>query len=1420
MHDKEHVLAAIRFFNYVDKEDEEELANNILKKIKHFKMHDISVGDKNRFKNYINESDNLIQEGIVGMNYLSDNSFLFNEYYMRTKVDGSDIITFFDEANSAYNPVLRRLLYDERIKNSRELLELYKSIKLKDPKIRKTYIDYKLYKGLNLFVDLSYYNALFLKNNTYKLNRAVDLYFDFIDRLIEDNRLNDNGYSKKTIFIPLFGWNVKSNTDIWDYKENVNPISIIYRILKTNPEKLKNAWGKYTLVFLGEYGYFKLNMSTYDSKDNMKIRNFITKLHANEAVEDSIDEPTAISKDSPKAIVATIVDKIEQSQGITINNLTGKSTISKDELQKKIDNSISSSDAVKTKQIDAKKAELVDRIKAVADTSTDVDDALDNLDNDEYVKNILMDLAAEEDNKVKINAARSSRIAELHDEFLKKEIKNVSIKDMLDPTKNNVVELPSTNIGKHIDTINDEWKDMKFVNFEKVYDLDRDIIKILNSFSSKTYPIAIRNVEVEDTSTSEDSVETYTVQCEDSNGQRFTLKFDIPKFKSNRFMKLRGNEKVLSGQLLLLPVIKTDMDTVQVVSNYNKIFIRRFGSTTGKSFVVADRIIKTLDKFKINGIKIVNGDNSKICAKFELPVDYIDLATEYTRIETKDFVVYFNQEEIRSLYKIDETKGIPFAYDKNSNTVIYYNDTNVFSVKLLEMLKAVPGFSDNYDKTSVSTKYTYSKASILNAKLPLIVVLGYNIGLLEVLKKANIKYEIGEKRPSIDKNKEDVIKFSDGYLSYELNYASSMLLNGLKECDTADYSISEINSKPMWLDFLDSLASRIVSDGLDSFYDLMIDPITAEVCRRYKLPDNYVDILLYANNLLADNKYNRHTDLTGNRYRTNEIVAGYVYKALCNSYQDYTMQLKRGRKDVAMTMKRSSVIDNVLLDPTMSDLSILNPLLEVEAANTVSFKGLSGMNTDRAYGLDKRTYDDTMVNLLALSTGFTANAGISRQTTMDMNIEGERGYLKTTDNPDNMNITKTFSITEALTPFGTTHDDPFRSAMTFIQTSKHGMRVKTSMPSLITNGADEALPYISSDTFAFKAKQNGVIKEKTDDYLVIEYKDGTNDFVDLRELVKKNSDGGFYITIKLDSALKVGDRVEAGEIVAYDKLSYSDRVSPNNNAAYNVGTLAKMAILNTDEGFEDSGIIDNWLSEAMASEIVVKKEVVLPKSTNIYNMVKKGQSIQEGDPLLIIQNAFDDNDMNILLKNLAGDEEEITDLARIPIKSKVTGIVQDIQIYRTVDKSELSDSLLKAVNNYEKEVKATKKVMDKYNIDGSNEFTADYKLEPIGKLKNARDSVMIEFYLKYFDKMSVGDKIVVYSANKAVIKDIFPDGMEPYSEFRKDEKINSLTAIGSINARMVTSIKTVAGINKVLVELDRSVKDILGIPYKYLTEME
>ena len=66
---------------------------------------------------------------------------------------------------------------------------------------------------------------------------------------------------------------------------------------------------------------------------------------------------------------------------------------------------------------------------------------------------------------------------------------------------------------------------------------------------------------------------------------------------------------------------------------------------------------------------------------------------------------------------------------------------------------------------------------------------------------------------------------------------------------------------------------------------------------------------------------------------------------------------------------------------------------------------------------------------------------------------------------------------------------------------------------------------------------------------------------------------------------------------------YDAPIGESGNIAFNVGTLAKVAIINTDEGFEDSAIVTETMAERMATNIIVQKDVVLPKETNVYNLI-------------------------------------------------------------------------------------------------------------------------------------------------------------------------------------------------------------------------
>ena len=1386
---------------------------------------------------YLLKPSRIINKDLEVDDVYNSKAYGNNPIMTESHFEDSENLFFFSEATpeGVLDVRLRKILYRERLRNFKEVKLRVNQIKEECKYIKYTYPTIDKYKNKNIYVDNHIYNKIFTMSETYNRDKAIDLLYALFDRFI--NNPNYNGYTRKTVLIPVNEWASDiPTTALFEFSKSINPFSMIVRLFKKPKENLDKLAG-IDFIFIGNGSWFKMKMEDLDMKNLNLFKTNILKIRNNDIVEDNVPE-------DKEDIKTRLIGKIEDLTGIEVNNISRVREVDPtapikaelhDEPKLIVAKGITGADQV----IDPTKIEkptedkINQSVEAIVDYTKNAEEAEKEMDNSVDLKELILQAKNDQDDTFKISATRKARMDDLNDKFLKEKIANSTIAELV------AIEdtpLQATDLSNKVETIDDEWANLKKPNFEADYNIDADIMKCLHSLSqNKDVPMSVIDVSVEDRSTSEDSILTYTVHLEDSLGKRHTLRFDMPKIINKRFLRLRGNDKIIPGQLINLPIIKTDEDTVQVVSNYNKIFITRYGQV-GKINQSTNTLIRALTKLKENNYKldvkdgdavaspskIDLGNNAKISAKYELPAEYVELSKIFNKVTTSDGrVYYFNRDEL--IYKLEEKKvkvesdqGFMVIGITKDNQAITVPETGVSSALINHL--GIHEYAYTFMKPGA--RMTYSQASILNSKIPLIVVMAYTAGLTGALNAAGVEYNLSEKRPTETKN---YFRFNDGFLSFNDNYApdTALLVNGLSVINTQEYSLTDIDTKAMWLDVLDDFGGRNRADGLDSFANLMMDPITVEVCKTYKLPTDYIEVLAYASSLLTTNKFNRHTDITGNRFRTNERLVHFLYKSLATSYGMYLREIKNNRKDAKMTMKQSAVIDMALSDVTTSDLSKLSPLLELESANTVTFKGLSGMNSDRSYSLDKRTYDKTMINKLSMSTGFSATVGINRQSTINMGIESTKGYIKSGGELDRMSDANTLSITEALTPFGTTRDDPFRTAMTFIQTSKHGMRTTEQDPLLVSNGADQALPYLTSDTFAHKAKWNAVVEEITNDYMIIANKSNPKEkeFIDLREKVEKNSDGGFFITIKLDTFknYKKGDSIKAGDIVAYDKSSYSDTVGVG-NLAYNIGTLTKIAIMHTDKGFEDSAIISQSLSEKMASEIVLQVDVLMDAKDIDIQCVEVGKQLHEGEVIMSYRAALEDQDATDIInkmvqKNAGSDSKELMDeIGKIKVKSKVTGKLQDIKVYSTIPTSEMSKSLASFVNKYNGPVDKMKSKLGKLGIDGSQYGTSGV-LPPVGKLKHCEGKVLVEFYIKYYDKMSVGDKLVYFSALKGVVKEIFPEGKEPYSEYRPDEKVHSFLPVGSINARMVTSVLTHGSINKVLIELDRHVKDIMGVKW-------
>ena len=370
--------------------------------------------------------------------------------------------------------------------------------------------------------------------------------------------------------------------------------------------------------------------------------------------------------------------------------------------------------------------------------------------------------------------------------------------------------------------------------------------------------------------------------------------------------------------------------------------------------------------------------------------------------------------------------------------------------------------------------------------------------------------------------------------------------------------------------------------------------------------------------------------------------------------------------------------------------------------------------------------------------------------------ENHRNVLKVVDVKDKDNLsdlkdTNLYSPAELLFPLGNTRDDSMRIAMACKQ-SKHVIPVKNASPALIANGVDEAIRFELSSDFVVNAEDDGEvvdINEKTS-IMMVKYKNGKYRAIDLSPNIVKNGGGGFFLNNLLVTNLKVGDKFKKDDALAWHKDFFKD--DGINGLRMNVGVLEKIAITSSYDSYNDATVITHKLANDAEADMTFRKQVVVGKNANVYDIRKVGDHISIGDPLISFDTSFDDSDLNKLLSHLSDDNKEVLEEnSTNVVKSKYAGTIVDVKIYSTVALEELSESLQKIVKSYYNRVDSKKKFVSNYDNSKSlvkcglllNETSGQVTPNIYGVIKGQKvqDAVLIEFYIEHGDIMGVGDKL-------------------------------------------------------------------------------
>ena len=1253
-----------------------------------------------------------------------------------------------------YNPKYKGKIFNKiyNIKDLDARKEMYNKIKLETKIHPYVKLVIEANETRNMYFEMSKYIEVFnsITHNVPPLKR-ISLYWTFVKNILFNKTTSQ--YSNRFVLVDIN--NFKLSKDLKDNLEN--PLFILYYTMFRNIELLKGI--NIDFYFFTNNKCLKVNPAQADDKTYQKLKLEMKKLYASiknaESTLDTITNETKLKKqealEEAKGKIDETVNKPIKDEIVTSDNLKNKGKTIQDE-------SISKKIADKAEKI---KSELDQAVPDEVDVPSDiinraVETRVENEINDDK------ELLAEIYDKTIAPIVPTNTASSARDALLKKEQENLKIGNMtfkeLKNIQANHIKVPVRDVSSSVRTTNNNVKQLRFVNFEKTYNeklMPKDITNAFLALNDKSIPMYVRKIEVNDTSDELNYKETYTVYLEDANRQRHTIKVDLPKILENKYLFIGGNKKRIKFQNLLYPVVKTKENIVQINTNYNKMFIERVEnkSTSAnerlfKMITSSDELLKMFPKGNA-----IAANNANITT-----VEYDELSKRFAEFNNGKMKLIFNQNDAKEFAESKNIK-IPknnmfIGIDKQEKPIFIDIDTQKTKdgkTIVMVILDSLPEeYKKQYESIKAPARLMYVRAKVMKQFISVGLLLGFWEGLTSVLAKGKVKYRLENKLPTLTPT-EGFIQFADCFLIYEETVANSLILNGFKFMDTSKIPINDMDTKDAYLPYIvKRYGTAIISNALLNTYEFYIDPITKEVLEDLNLPTDIVSLILYAVSLLSDSQYVSEIYQGLARIRSTEIIPAILYEQLAKKYTSYRQS--NGKKK--FTVPQDCVIKEIMALKTVEDLSTLNPTLEMEMCHGISSKGFRGANVDEAYTIEKRMYDASMTGIIAPSSSPDGSVGVNKTLSMEPSIKSLRGYVELKDNKlDELHDVNLFSAAELSIPMGARYDDPTRLGHALKQ-SKHVIPVKKSSPVLISNGVEEVARFELSSDFVVNAEEAGEIVDydEASKIMIAKYKSGKCQAINLGGTIVKNGGGGFFLSNKLITTLKVGDKFKANDVLAYHKDFFTN--SKFNNCRMNMGTLTKVGIMSTYNTYQDATMITEKFSEEASTEMVFVKQVSIGKNSNVEYMVKVGQEIKVGDSLIQFDDSYDDESLNALLAGLSGaQQEELMAGSRNDVPSKYSGVIEDIKIYSTVETDELSPSLRKIVTKYYNKIDKKKKFLEKYDPESKTSIVkcgmlvtdTNKKISPnkFGVIKGVKveEGVMIEFYIKHSEPLEIGSKI-------------------------------------------------------------------------------
>lgn len=345
---------------------------------------------------------------------------------------------------------------------------------------------------------------------------------------------------------------------------------------------------------------------------------------------------------------------------------------------------------------------------------------------------------------------------------------------------------------------------------------------------------------------------------------------------------------------------------------------------------------------------------------------------------------------------------------------------------------------------------------------------------------------------------------------------------------------------------------------------------------------------------------------------------------------------------------------------------------------------------------------------------------------------------------------------------------------------------------LLRTGYEYLMPYKVGKLYCVIAQQDGEVIAKTDKLLTVKYKDETIESIQIGNRYGR-MEGSIYPHM-LISNLNIGNKFKSSDYLVYNTGFFEPDWLDSTRLIMKFNKTVKVALMMTNEVFEDSSAISTQLSNEMATTIIKEKSYIIEFNKNITGLIPEGTAIEPNDILFTV---LDENtDYNNLSESTI---EMLQSLTSLSPKTKVKGILDKYEIRYNGDISDMSPTLRKLTTRLNKELYDETKGTEIENSIGK--VSSEYRVN--GKNLNL-DTLELKVFFKIRLTQAIGDKGIFANQMKSVASEIYTQTITTES----GERVDAVFSFRGMLNRIVTSPILIGTTNRLLKHVSKQVVDI------------